>query len=82
MIGVGTSSAKSAYAAAGYSTGGSTILKTTDGGATFSKIKTRYTPYSLSGPSNSPFFSVSSCLIDFYCPHSLGCTLLATAMAP
>jgi hypothetical protein len=40
MIGVGTSSANSAYAAAGYSSGGSTILKTTDGGTTFSKIKT------------------------------------------
>lgn len=40
MIGVGTSSAKSAYAAAGYGSGGSSILKTTDGGSTFSKIKT------------------------------------------
>lgn len=40
MIGVGTSSADSAYAAAGYSSGGSTILKTNDAGSTFSKIKT------------------------------------------
>lgn len=40
MIGVGTSGPQSAYAAAGYSTGGSKILKTTDGGASFSTIKT------------------------------------------